>query len=233
MAGVHLDFYPPTRAGFIKLRIFESSGPEDTDPLTVIEEVLGIGEFPNYITEYSTDQASSVDDWFAISWEDDKGVQTDPSERVQGRTTTTVGMLVERVMLSNPDLDENVVGQSAEFVVSEVFRTQDPYSYLIVPTYRQLEGMTLLAQARAEIRLMVSNSMGTGESFTAGLVSMKSTTTSDDKTKLIDYLMREANRLLGIGTSVVAQICVGEIAGGLSTRFSLDESRLELLEIEP
>lgn len=234
MASVHLNFYPPERPGFVKLYIYEASSADASDPLNLIETVTDIGVYPDYINGYSTDNASLIDDWFAIQFEDSAGAKTDISDRMAGRTATLVGLLVTRVMLSNPDLNENVVGQAAEYVVSIVMRTETPYDPSLpnTVTYRQLEGMTLLTQARAEIRSLIASTSLSGGSFTAGLVSMKSSGSQTGSTDLIDYLQKEASRILNLNPSRVGQICVGEIAGGLSQRRSIDESRLLMIEIQ-
>lgn len=229
MASVHLSFIPPNREGFVLLRIFEA--PDAEAGMSVIEIVTEIGDYPDYISEYSTDQATGIDKWFAIQWEDDKGVRTDISERIQGGTQTLVGKIVSRVLLSNPSLNEEIVAQSAEFVISTIMKTQFPYDPTLTATYQQMEGMTLLAQARAEIRGIISTSDDSSSNFTAGLVSMKSSFGSDKQMSMIGWLVDEANKLLGLNIGIVARMVLPEIAGGLSEIVDEDTSRLMLVEM--
>lgn len=223
MASVHLTFTPPDRAGFVILRIFES--PDLVAGMTEIEEVTAIGVFPDYITSYSTSLATSGDNYFAIQWEDNKGATTPISARIKGGTTTLVGRVVERVMLSDPEIPEIIATQVAEMVVSVVKGTENPYDSTLTATYRQLEGMTLYALARAKMRLLMA---GQGDSYTAGLVSQKSGGTADVM-KLIEYLLGQVNTILGLHVSIVMLLEDVDPTGlGSVSTIQSDQSRLAL-----
>jgi hypothetical protein len=117
MASVYIDFVPPDRPGFVKLLIYES--PDADGPFVLIETVTEIGTYPNYLTQYSTDKATAVQSFFAIRWEDEKAVQTEMSEAVQGGTESLVGIVTSRVMLRSSGMSENVVVQETEDVICE------------------------------------------------------------------------------------------------------------------
>jgi hypothetical protein len=200
MASVALDFLPPTNPDIVSLSIFE--GTSKDGEFTLIETVTEIGEYPGYLTRYTTDQAISTADWFRIQWVDNKGAATDFSGAVQGGTFLLVSKLIDRVMLRDATLDENLVAQVCEWVVSRFFVTETPYDAAIVATYAQLEGLTLLSLARAQLHSLAQTQ--TDESYTAGLVSQKSGVGSlASKKVLISTLVSEANALLGINCSIV------------------------------
>lgn len=198
MASVFLEFVPPTRDGVVKLYIYEA--PSATGILTMIEEVDEIGAFPAYISAYTTDLATSKDDWFAIQWEDDKGAKTDISMRVQGGTQTLVGKVTDRVLQRDPSLSEVVVVQEVEGAIAEFYGDSiDPYS--INPAdvgYKTLSGIVYLALARSYI---FAEAVDSGGGWSVGMVSMRSTST-----KNIQALIDLANSQLGTGTSVVLQM---------------------------
>lgn len=226
MASVFLDFVPPDRPGFVTLEIFEA--PAHDGSFTSIEVVSDIGEYPDYITRYSSNLATSVADWFAIQWTDDKGVKSQRSEAMQGNTESLVGILVSRIMLRNSSLDENVVLQEVENLIQEFFGVVDPYT--IDPASvrgRIMTGLTLLGMARSQ--LFITASGGASASWTAGLVSMKSST--DTSFSTVEMLLKQASQMLGLNISRVAQMATPEIAGGLVTIVSADISRLQI-EVE-
>lgn len=203
MTSVFLEFVPPMREGFVKLHIYESASL--TDPLTLIETVEDIGTYPNYISSYSTDQATSRDDYFAIQWEDDKEVLTDVSTRVKGRTETLPGQVMDRVRQRDSTLDAGVVAQEAESAIEMVFN-KDPYSVdLSVDVaegrrYRTLNGLVYMVLARSLLASIVQSS-ATSQA-TMGLVSFQSST-STNRVKDVADLIDMANRELGINQSVV------------------------------
>lgn len=229
--AVHLNFVPPNRDGLTKLLIYEAATSDPDDPAVLIETVTEIGDYPDYISEYTTALASSLTSWFSIRWEDAKGAQTSISERIQGSTQTLVGKLVGRVLLSNPSLREAVVVQSAEYVISTYMNTQNPYDSTLTASYRQLEGMTLITQARAEMRSLIENTVDEAD-FTAGLVAMKAQINTTDRVGLISELLKEGLRVLGLGIGIVAQMETLEIAQGFAVRCIPDQSRLLLVEID-
>ena len=81
---VPLDFIPPQEDNIVKLHIYESSA--QGGPFSEIELVTEVGTWPNYIDHYTTANATALDDWFAIQWEDDKGAKSVLSSPVKGGT---------------------------------------------------------------------------------------------------------------------------------------------------
>lgn len=217
MPSVFLQFIPPDREGFVKLHIFEAA--DATSALAEIEEVDEVGTYPNYISEYSTDQASDNSHWFAIQWEDSKGVRTAISARIQGGTETLVGEVVKRVRQRDSQIDENIALHEAEAVIEEFFG-RDPYGVSDddLPAgrkYRILEGLTLLALARSYLSstaaASAASSLSDINSVTIGLVSLKSGTVSNTSTVekvvlSVQPLIETANSFLGINTSVILQM---------------------------
>jgi len=224
MASVALDFLPPTNPDIVSLSIFE--GTSQDGEFTLIETVTEIGEYPNYLTRYTTDQAVSTANWFRIQWTDNKGAITDFSGAVQGGTYLLISKLIDRVMLRDATLDENLVAQVCEWVVARFFVTETPYDAAIVATYAQLEGLTLLSLARAQLHSLAQTQ--TDESYTAGLVSQKSGSGSlASKKALIGMLVNEANALLGINCSVVLLLEELDITGtGSLSSVEVDQTRL-------
>jgi len=218
---VHLDFVPPDEPDLARLVIYEATSKDG--PWTEIETVTNVGEQGNYITEYTTALANSSSDWFSIEWFDSKDASFGQSQGVQCGVQGLVAEIVDRVMLRDPSVNENVVAQEAEAVVEQYMGTNDPLS---VPTSdataRQLSGLTLLTLVRAKL-FTISTSNSTG--YTAGLVSQTggSASTSFDT---LERLMEEANELLGTSFSVIMQLEEIEVAGGSVTPGIPDQSRL-------
>ena len=125
MASVFLNFTPPDREDLTKLRIFEAT--DAAGPWNEIEVVTAIGEYPNYISSYTTNLATSNTNWFSIQWEDAKGAQTDQSNAIQGGTETLVGEIVDRVLVRDNTLDEQVVLAETEALIERYFGC-DPYT---------------------------------------------------------------------------------------------------------
>lgn len=226
MASVRLDFTPPQEPDVVALRIYES---DEKDGVYVqIERVAGIGLYPYYISYYTTALASDANGWFRIAWESVGGLVGPQSPAVQGGATSPLAQIVQRVMLRDATLDENIAVQSAEFVISEVMKTEDPADPALILTIRQKEAITLLTLARASIQSYISASSDS-ESYTAGLVSQKSSNESTDLEKLIGYLTKEANRLLGIGNSYIFVMPDIDPTGlGTQTSINWDHTRLAL-----
>lgn len=224
MATIAIDFTPPDISGIVALRIYESATKEGS--YAQIERVTDIGEFPTYISRYTTMAASSATDWFKIAWEDAGGAITIESVPVQGGTTTLIATLVNRVMLRDAFLNEAVVAQVAEAVVASVMQTEDPYDTSLTATYDQLEGMTLLILARSNMH-MIMTTASESDSYTAGLISIKSSsnTKSQTSTDLIRWLIDEANRLLGLNYSAIMLMDDISIGGAVSA-WENDSSRL-------
>lgn len=230
MAKVRLDFTPPNAPGVSKLHIWEA--PTPTDQFNEIETVDEVGVYPNYISYHTTSFATGPSYWFAISWEDEQGAQGDLSAPIQGNTTSLVAILVQRVMNRDPSLNEVVVTEETESTIMEFYDTEDPYS---VTTYKgsELSGLTYLVMARSYISTLVVN-QAAGESYTAGLVSQKSSTSSGatDPRRMIEALITYANGLLGINTSYIALMeSIDPIGNGVVSGIEDDRSRLLLTEI--
>jgi hypothetical protein len=225
MASVPLRFVPPYQEELVALHILES--PAQDGPYAEIEVVTDIGSFPEYIDNYTTNLAGAVDHWFAIQWEDAKGALTEISQPIQGGTTTYLARLVDRVMLRNPNASEAVVIQEAEVVIEEILHV-DPYAPVGTVSYRTWSGMTFLVLARVGVSELISG--GQTESFTAGLVSMKSATTGSTSEAVIDRYLKEANRLLGISQSRIALMEELVVAGGYRRIVARDISR-SIIEI--
>lgn len=223
--SVPLDFTPPEDDNIIALRIYEA--PTKDGPWVEIERTVDIGAYPSYISHYTTALAVNPVDWFAIAWEDDKGAVGDLSAPIQGGTETLVNKLVRRVLLRDGSLNEIIVTEEVEDVVSKIMGTTDPYDVTLAPTVDQITGMTYLALARANIATILTQSSA---SYTAGLVSERSSAGSlQDRQKILDYLVGEANKLLGLNYTVV--MLLEDIdPTGLNTRSAVefDASRLTL-----
>jgi hypothetical protein len=220
MASVRLNFVKPSDEGLTKLLIFESA--TSTGVFTLIETVTDIGDYPDYISYYTTTLASNPNDWFAIQWEDSGGARSPMSNPIQGNTTTTVGEIVKRVLLRDPALSEEAATQEAEIMVADVFGVADPYS--VDPstvTYLQWGGMTYLTLARLYISEVLIGSSTSG--YTAGIVAEQqgnSAKSLDDIKRLVD----EGNRLLGRNFSLVMQLEPYSIPGVMGAE--VDQSRL-------
>lgn len=224
MASVRLDFTPPEDTGIIALRIYESDA--QAGPFTQIERVTQVGSFPGYITSYTTSEAVSEDDWFAIAWEDSSGAVADLSLPIAGGTETWVGEIIKRVLQRDSSQDENIVRQEAEAAIASV--GLDPYAQADLTAYRTLTGLTYLTLARTIIASVVvtSASSGSTQSATIGLLSFKNDTSANTAVKTqsdVDKLIELANRELGIFTSVVLQLEEVCRSYGIS---SYDHSRL-------
>ena len=212
--SVRLDFTPPSIEGVTTLHIEEASDKAGT--FSEIESVTAVGEYPNYISYYTTKLATAADDWFRIRWEAESGVFTDYSEPWQGGTDLLVQEIVDRCLLRNPSLNEIIVTQEAQAVVSDIMNTQDPNSVLVEDaTYVQLREMTNLTLARSLVATYLAAG-GTVSKFTAGLVSLQSGATTADPTKAIDALIASANADLNLNYSVI--LLLSDVDIGLTTR---------------
>jgi len=225
MASVRLDFVAPEISNLAKLIIYESDSPTGT--FSPIEVVTSIGTYPNYISFYTTENASGLQKWFAILWEDDKGAQTELSSPVQGGTSLLIGQLINRVLLRDPKLNEKMVSQECETVLERYFKS-DPYSIALTANYTELRGLTNLALAKCYIADLGSAS--TASQFTAGLVSIKfDESRLVNRKDLIQELIKESNKDLGTIVSVILQMDRIEIIPTAESS-EIDQSRL-LVEI--
>jgi len=222
MPDVRLDFIPTSEPGMNKLHIYEA--PAQEGPFSKIETVtFPVGQPPSW---HTTELATSKTNWFAIQWEDEKGATTDLSTPIMGGTDSVVANIVRRALLRDPNLDEEIVFQEAEAVAEEYFGGDLPET----TSSRVLSGLTLWAMGRAKLFSLITS--GSSSGWTAGLVSMKTDTSSGTNNLAgIRDLMKEAARMLGLSYSRVAQVKYPEIAYGLSEVVSADLSRL-LIEVE-
>ena len=234
MASVALNFRPPMEPGIDKLHIFEA--PAAGGPWTLIETVtLSVNyPYPDYLTRYTTNLATSINSWFAIEWEDTKGALSGMSAPIQGGTENLVSVLVERAMLRDPTIDENIAAQEAEAVVEQFFpgrvvREVQPSE----ATFNQLSGLTLMVMARVYTMGLLSVSSSSTEDFTAGLVSMKSGSATAVKKDLnaIRDLLSAANVILGLSYSVKLLMEEISVGGGYKQLQGVDMTRL-LLEVQ-
>jgi len=201
MASVRLDFTPPMLPDVTELHIEEA--PTQDGTFAEIEVVTAVGTYPNYISNYTTTFATDNNYWFRIRWETSQGVSTPYSLALQGGTKTLVQEIVDRTLLRNPTLNEIIVTQEAQAVISESFPGQDPNTIPVEDaTYVQIRGMTNMTLARSLIATTLASG-GSASKFTAGLVSLQAGTTSADPTKAIEALIKAANDDLGTGASYV------------------------------
>lgn len=222
MVSVPLNFLPPQDENIVALRIHEA--PTVGGPFLQIERTLAVGAYPDYIDHYTTDQATSVTDWFAIQWEDSKGALSALSVPVQGGTETLVHKITERVLLRDGTVNETVASQEAEAVIEDYFQA-DPYS--IDPTtvsYTVLSGLVLLTLARSYLMVLYASS--SGKKFTAGLISLDTTTAAKRSLTDIEKFINAANTALGRTYSAVLLMKEIEVGGGLRQLVDVDESRL-------
>jgi hypothetical protein len=231
MASVALDFRPPQETNIVALLIEEA--PDSSGPWDQIERVTPVGTYPDYISNYTTSAASSDTDWFRIRWEDDKGAMSPFSSAWKAGTTTVVGELVSRALLRDPQLNENVVAQEAEAVLEAGYRV-DPYTLQLSNfSYRELSGLTLLVMAYTYVSTFIQEARSSTDDYVAGLISQKSGSKAGLDMKLIDQLIAQANKALGLNFSTVLLMKEIEVAGldnGIG-RISVDQSRL-VYEIE-
>lgn len=226
MATIAIDFTPPDIPGIVALRIYE--GPTSTGPFVQIERTTAVGAWPIYITRYTSTLAASSTNWFQIAWEDAQGDIGEVSYAFQGGTSTLIGTLVNRVMLRDESLNEVIVTQVAEAIIYQIMQA-DPYDPTLTATYAQLEGMTLLILARSRLHSIFSES--SSDSYTAGLISIKESSSSNIGRDWIDWLIAEANALLGINMSAI--LLMEDIAiGNSESAWEFDHSRLRVTVYE-
>jgi hypothetical protein len=186
--------------------------------------VTEVGSYPTYINNYTTDQATSTTAWFAIQWVDSKGAMSPVSAPVQGGMSTLAGEIVNRVMLRDPTMNENVVMQEALAVIELYFKENPTAIPLSEASYAELSGLTLLTMARCYI---VSTATQTStDDYTSGLVSQKSGSATKSGGIDLEALLAQANAFLGTNYSVVMVMEDVEIAGGMVGTTTMDQTRL-------
>jgi hypothetical protein len=204
MAKVALRFVLPEDENIIRLHIWE--GATADGEFNEIDSTTQVGTSPHYIDQFTTNNAISETDWFAIQFEDADGIFSDLSAPIKGDTTTLVGELVKRVMLRDASLDENLVLQEAEATVSWIYRVDDPYSIdinTVSPLWlNELANLSLVSV----MYLNLTQSSSTSQSYTAGLISETSAVNTQNATKSIENMEKRALRRLGIGGSILAAI---------------------------
>jgi hypothetical protein len=226
MASVHLRFVVPDIEDLTTMRIYEGADPNSS--FAQIEAVTPIGTYPDYIDSYTTNMATSVDDYFAIAFVDSKGFVTDLSSPVQGTAQLAISEIVSRVIERNSTLSERVALQEAEAAISYAFPGFDPYDPAFQPTYLEKRGLTNLTLAMSYLGEMAQ---GTSSQWVAGIVSMKSSDQAIiQRQTSIDRLIKQANKDLGINFSLIAHLENLSVAGIPATITSIDQSRL-LVEI--
>lgn len=202
MASVRLNFVKPENEALVKLLIYEGATKDGS--FSLIETVNDIGEFPDYISYYTTNAATSASDWFVIEWEDDKGARSPRSNPIQGNTKTVPGEVASRVLLRDASIEEGIAVEEAEITVSDYFRTEFPYD--VDPaevTYKEYGGLTYLTLARVYMSETLIGTATTG--YTAGIIAQQQGTTQKSL-DTIKKLIEEANRLLNRNFSVVMQL---------------------------
>lgn len=200
MASVPLKFNPPADEGLVALIIEE--GAAALGPFIVIETVTDVGSYPDYIAEHTTDDATSVVNWFRVRWRDESGAFTPYTNPMQGGTESLVAKIKDRVKQRDPSLVDAIVYQEVEAIVSDYFGVLDPYDPTLTASYKVLNGLTYLALARNYIYQSVMS--GDVEEAKLGLVSFKSS--SGSRTVDIAALIALANDNLGLRTSIVLQM---------------------------
>ena len=224
MASVRINFVQPTQADLVALHIEEAV--DSAGPFNEIEVVTPIGTYPDYISHYTTDEATSISNWFRIRFKDSKNAFTDYSLPYKGGSETLVGEIVERVLLRDSSIKEAIAQQEAEAVIQWYYKGVDPYS--IDPAtvkYTTMKGLTLLTLAYALLFDQLGGGSSSADSWTAGLVSIRSGSTTSGGEADILKLLEQANSILGINVGVIAQMEEVHIAGGMAI-VARDQSRL-------
>lgn len=229
MAIVPLKFIPPIEDNIVTLHIFES--PDNTENSYVEIDNTPAGVYPDYIREYTTTKATSASDWFAIQWEDSAGARSPLSAGVKGGVNTLVGEIVDRVLLRNADLNENIVAEEAEAVIAWVYKVDDPYSVDLTTVNKlwltELANLALVASMYVNT---VVQSSASSTSYTAGMISESSSVNQTAQNRIYDFIDRVEKRALkrlGIGGSLIASIDTSKyITPITSIRTTFDSSRL-------
>jgi len=223
--AVRLDFVPPADPDLVELRIYEAD--EKAGTYSLIENVTAIGEYPSYISTYTTAQATAKDQWFAIDWYDSKGGNYGMSEGIQGGFQTLLGEIVQRVMIRDPSINENIVYDEAEAVLEGFLPVNTDIQNVPVEeaTARQKSGLTLLTQARC---YLFDLSEGKTK-YTVGLVSQE---TGDSRSlQSVKEMLRMAESMMGLSYSTILQMATLEIGNGNGQVIGVDRTRL-LIELQ-
>jgi hypothetical protein len=225
MAAVRLDFVPPADPDLVELRIYEAAAKEG--PYTLIESVTAIGEFPGYISTYTTALASSEDDWFAVDWYDAKGGNYGISEGIKGGVQTLLGEIVQRVMIRDPTINENVIYDEAEAVLEGFLPagTDVQDAQIETTNARERSGLTLLTQARCYLYDLSEG----GQKYTVGLVSQE---IKDARSlQSVKEMLRMAENMMGLSYTTILQMATLEIGESNGQLMGIDRTRL-LIELQ-
>lgn len=204
--SVHLDFVPPDIEGMDHILIFESAS--SLGPWTEIDSVIDVGIYPNYISSYSTSEATLDNGWYAIEWYDYANTPGGLSNPIRFGTETIIGDLIKRVMRRDPELDEIVVAQEAESVMEWWFN-KDPNlvtredDFPATRFYQTMNGLMYLVMSRVMLAKMLQSS--DIQQAAIGLVTFKADAGSVRKQD-IDELVALANKELRIRTSAILQL---------------------------
>jgi hypothetical protein len=225
VATVRLDFIPPASPDIVELRIYES--PTKDGIFEEIEVVTAVGEYPNYISTYTTTAATAIDYWFSIDWYDNKGGHLGQSDPIQGNVQLLLGEIVGRALTRDPTINENVVYDEAQAVLEGFLPqgTDVEDASIEMANYRERSGLTLLTMARCYVFEISEGE----EEYTVGLVSQK--VKNSRSMDLIEGLLRRAEAELGISYSAILQMTEIEVAGGRELEGTVDLTRL-LIELQ-
>lgn len=220
---VYLDFFPPQEEDIVTLHVEEA--PTSTGPWVEIQ-TFPAGPYPDYISNVTITQAFEKNDWFRIRWENSEGAFTPYSEPLQGGTTTLVATIVDRMMLRDVAIDENIAAQEAEAAISEYFRVTNPYD--VDPTNiapNIIMGIMLLAMSRV---YLVESAISEAGSYTAGIIGQ---TYKGHQGKDIDAIIKLANRYLNRNYSAIMLLKEIAVGGGYKQIVAADVTR-SIIEIQ-
>ena len=211
--NVPLTFVPPDVEDLVQMKIWEA--PAADGPFAVIDTVDNIGSYPTYIDNYTTTLAISETDWFALSWVDDKGAETELTQSIQGGVKTLVSEITERCLQRMPRLSLQVVTQEAEGSIQVYLgESTDPYDPALLEntSYRERNGLTYMTIARTLMGEMLMTSAV--QQAQMGLISFKAANTTQ-LLKNVQDLMEMAEADLGIsGSRVLDMTRICQVYGG-------------------
>lgn len=217
---VRLNFVPPAEPDLARLEIYEAS--TKTGSFVKIEDISAIGTYPNYISSFTTDNATAADYWFAIDWFDAEGGHVGMSDPIQGGVLSILGEIVSRVMIRDATINENIVYDEARAVLYAFLPAgtdiEDAPISMVNPA--ELSGLALLTQARC---YLFDVSEGE-EEYTVGLVSqrLKNTRSLD----FVKSLLKMAEAQLGLSYSAILQMAEVPVGAGSKVNGQVDISRL-------
>lgn len=221
-AVVRLDIVPPETDDYTQLLVYESATQAGAPGALISTVAITSAAYPTYVVV----NATAENYWFSIKYVNAQGAPGPYSDPVQGGTYTLLATLVTRVMQRDLTIDENIVVQEAEAIIEEFFPTLKVWA--VTPgqaTLRQISGMTLLLLARIYLMNFLTEA-STDDSFTAGLVSLKSTSATKRDLASIKEIIALANSYLGLHYSVKLLLKEIEVGGGYKQLQGVDMTRL-------